>query len=73
MKGYQWADKPYQEVGSLGDVDRTKTPAKRLMHGARPEGGSYCIRGRKSYQLTEDPTRVECKDCRKLMGLEAKR
>lgn len=67
MKGYQRATK-VQEAGSLADVDRTDTPPHRSMHGTNDEGTSWCLQGRRSYQLTDDPNKVTCKRCLKLMG-----
>lgn len=68
MKGYQRADRP-REAGSLADVprDASSGSSQRAMHGATSEGNSWCLQGRRSYQLTDDPTRVTCKSCLRLM------
>ena len=66
MKGYQRAEK-VQEAGSLGDVPRSDTPNHRRVHGDRSDGDSFCSQGRRSYQITKDPTKVTCERCKKLM------
>lgn len=72
MKGYQRGEKPNQ-VKALADADRKPYASQDRMHMERPEGGSVCINGRRSYQLTEDVSKVNCKWCLKLMGIEEKK
>lgn len=66
MEGFQRGKKP-KDAGHLGDVpvdgNRHWAVSQRKVHLSRQEGGSLCIRGRKSYFITDDLSLVTCTVC----------